>query len=110
MTLALIAAAALAAAPDPALYAIIVGYNGGHSGGDGPTLPPLRFADDDALRFHRWFKGLTPADHLWLLAEPDETTRATLGEDAPVLQPKSISQKMRRLERGRPATFCGRAS
>lgn len=72
---ALLLSAALLAAPEPELYAIIVGYNGGRSGGDGPTLPPLRFADDDAIRFHRWFKGITPEDHLWLLTEPDETTR-----------------------------------
>jgi hypothetical protein len=60
-----------AAAPDPEVYAIIVGYNGG-----GPNLPTLRFADDDAVRFYRWFKGLTPADHLWLLAETDAETAA----------------------------------
>lgn len=69
----------LSAAPaDPELYAIIVGYNGGTD-----QLPSLRFADDDALRFHRWFKGLTPEDHLWLLTEPDDATRASLGSETP---------------------------
>ncbi|MBL8949419.1 MAG: caspase family protein, partial [Myxococcaceae bacterium] len=83
MTLALLASLTLVATTDaqpPELYAIIVGYNGGRPAGDGPALPTLRFADDDALRFHRWFKGLAPEDHLWLLADPDETTRAAAGE------------------------------
>ncbi|MBK7864991.1 MAG: caspase family protein [Archangiaceae bacterium] len=83
MTGALLATAALlAAAPDPELYAIIVGYNGG-----GPNLPTLRFADDDALRFHRWFEGLTPRDHLWLLADPDEATRAAAHGELPLSRP-----------------------
>ncbi len=78
--------ATLAASEQPAppeLYAIIVGYNGGRRAGDGPALPPLRFADDDALRFHRWFKGLTPEDHLWLLADPDDSTRSGAAEPLP---------------------------
>jgi len=79
--------ASAAATPEPQappeVYAIIVGYNGGRPAGDGPALPPLRFADDDALRFHRWFKGLAPEDHLWLLADPDDATRAAAHEPLP---------------------------
>lgn len=79
---------ALLASPEPPeLYAIIVGYNGGRSGGDGPTLPTLRFADDDALRFHRWFKGLAPEDHVWLLADPDDATRANATDLPPARAP-----------------------
>ncbi len=76
-----------AAEQQPELYAIIVGYNGGRPAGDGPALPPLRFADDDALRFHRWFKGLTPEDHLWLLADPDDATRSAAQGDLPATTP-----------------------
>ena len=47
----------------------------------------LRFADDDAFRFHRWFKGLTSEDHLWLLAEADEPTRSGASEPLPRSRP-----------------------
>ncbi|MBX7101532.1 MAG: caspase family protein [Myxococcaceae bacterium] len=66
-------AVALSAAPAP--YAIAVGHNGGAAG-----LAPLQFADDDALRFARWFsalEGAAPAS-LHVLATVDDATRAEL--------------------------------
>lgn len=56
----------------PDVYAVIVGHNGGTTG-----LSPLRFADDDALRFSRWFTSIAPAANVWTLARPDEDTRST---------------------------------
>jgi hypothetical protein len=58
------------------IYAVVVGYNGGGGG-----LPPLRFADDDAVRFALLFAGLDAAkgrDHVWLLSDLDAQTTAGL--------------------------------
>jgi hypothetical protein len=58
------------------VYAVIVGYNGGQ-----PGLPSLRYADDDAIRFSLFLKGLdAPARrvHVWTLTELDADTRAML--------------------------------
>ncbi len=72
-------------APAPTdVYAIVIGHNGGAEG-----LPALRFADDDALRLARTFSALPGHQHTWVLARPDETTRATLqtaGLPMPVLR------------------------
>jgi hypothetical protein len=60
----------------PEVFAVVVGWNGGSS-----SLPPLRFADDDAARFASFFRGLaTPAKpgRVWLLTELDQRTRSTL--------------------------------
>jgi hypothetical protein len=71
---------AATAAPEPAdapdLYAIVVGHNGG-----APGLPPLRFADDDAIRF--WFllsglSGRPERARVTLLTRVDGDTRADL--------------------------------
>jgi len=69
----------------PEVYAVIIGYNGG-----GTSLPTLRFADDDAVRFALFFSGLDAPDRpsrVWLLSDLDaETTsglaRAGLGVPA----------------------------
>jgi hypothetical protein len=84
-------AAALAlvvsAAPPPGsdVYAIIVGYNGGHA--SEPALPALRYADDDALRFYRWFLTLAPADHLTLLTTLDDETKQAVPDAPPAVPP-----------------------
>jgi hypothetical protein len=67
-----------AAAPSSDIYAVIVGHNGGHEGE--PALAPLRYADDDALRFYRWFLTLAPEDHLTLLTVLDADTQAQLAD------------------------------
>jgi hypothetical protein len=76
MTGALVAALWLAAAPaaagPPEIYAVVIGHNGGR-----PGLPPLRYADDDAVRFARFFAGLGDA-HLWLLTRLDADTQRQL--------------------------------
>lgn len=84
----------LAIAPEPApeVYAVVVGHNGGTTG-----LAPLRYADDDALRFGLWFGALAPPDHVWVLAEPDEDTRARLSHAGLVLPPRLRSPTRRAL-------------
>ena len=61
------------AAPAPGdVYAVIVGYNGGR-----PGLPGLHFADDDAIRFSLFMRGLdspTRRVHVWTLTEIDAET------------------------------------
>src|SRR5689334_16214072 len=81
----MVALAALAGAPGapapagpsaPELYAVVVGHNGGAAG-----LPPLRFADDDAIRFSFVLSGLARAPEradVTLLTNTDEQTRADL--------------------------------
>ena len=78
--LSMIALSASAQTPaDADVYAVVVGYNGGLSATpERPELSPLRFADDDALRMARWFELLATPDHVWVLAEPDATTRSSL--------------------------------
>jgi hypothetical protein len=89
-----------AAAPSTDIYAVIVGYNGGS---EASHLPTLRFADDDALKFYRWFSGITSPDNIVLLTELDETTRASVENPPPMLAPtrtallgaiKSLEQKL----------------
>jgi hypothetical protein len=67
---ALAAAPARAAASD--VYAVVVGYNGAQGG-----LPPLRFADDDAVRFSLLLTAFASGDasRVSLLARPDAETR-----------------------------------
>jgi hypothetical protein len=67
----------------PAIYAVIVGYNGAAEG-----LPELHYADDDALRFAMLFRGITSAENVWLLTEPDAQTQQTF-RDAGLALPAS---------------------
>ncbi len=89
---ALFVTSALGAAPPeaPEVYALVVGHNGGLPATTSrPALPSLRFADDDALRLARWFQMLGGADHVVVLTEPDDDTRATwraAGLDVPATQ------------------------
>src|SRR6185369_1816308 len=56
----------------------VVGYNGGGAG-----LPALRFADDDAVRFALFFRGIDAADRpsrVWLLADLDAETEQGLAQ------------------------------
>jgi uncharacterized caspase-like protein len=69
---AVLLAAAPAAAATPETYAVIIGHNGGRAG-----LPPLRYADDDAVRFARFFSA-SPDAHLWLLTRLDADTERQL--------------------------------
>lgn len=100
MFAALAAALVLASSPEPPtgaeVYAVIVGHNGGTTG-----LPPLKYADDDALRFSRWFTAITSADRIWTLASPDEDTRGVFRaagmEDPPQLLPPTRAGLMRAL-------------
>jgi hypothetical protein len=84
-----LAPAAAGAAPAGDTYAVIVGYNGA-----APGLPPLRFADDDAVRFSLMLSGLAGADapgHVALLARLDADTERDLSRAglraAPVAPP-----------------------
>lgn len=67
----LLAAATLApdAHAETTRYAVVVGHNGSQD----PELQPLRYADDDAIRYWELFR--TVADHAVLLVDPDEETR-----------------------------------
>lgn len=74
---------------DADVYAVVVGYNGGLTAtSERPELSPLRYADDDALRMARWFELLATPAHVWVLTEPDETTRAGL-QSAGIALPKT---------------------
>jgi hypothetical protein len=53
----------------PALFALIVGVNRSADA----DLPPLAYADDDALRYHDLFRSL--GARTYLLTRPDENTR-----------------------------------
>ena len=50
-------------------YAIVVGYNGSQD----PELSPLRYADDDAIRYWELFRMVT--DEAILLVDPDAETQ-----------------------------------
>jgi hypothetical protein len=87
-----IASPAAAASPPPTssvaastrdIYAVIVGYNGGQQG-----LPTLQFADDDAVRFALFFRGLASSpEHVVLLADLDGPTRRDLKRAGLSLEP-----------------------
>jgi hypothetical protein len=73
----------LAAEPATDVYAIVIGHNGGlAASADHGALPPLRFADDDALKLARSFAALPGHQRTWVLARPDEATRAVLEKAA----------------------------
>ncbi len=52
-------------------YSIIIGNNAPPAGNS--TLPTLRYADDDAVRYYRFFHRLT--DDVYLLTVPDAATQ-----------------------------------
>lgn len=84
LSLALLAA--LPAEGQGEVYAVIVGHNGGLAAGSERALPTLRYADDDALRFARWFEPLVTPGGLFVLTTPDDetlTTLASAGVDVP---------------------------
>lgn len=63
-------------APAPEVFAILVGHNGA-----APGLAPLRFADDDAVRFALLLRGLQRergTGRAWLLTTLDDDTRSAL--------------------------------
>jgi Caspase domain len=93
------------------IYAVVVGHNGGRSG-----LPPLRFADDDALRFSLMFSSLSSssgnAGRVWLLSTVDSDTERTMaksGLSLPSRQPPTrralfdTLDDLKRVLSGRPA-------
>jgi hypothetical protein len=56
----------------PEIHALIIGYNGGRAG-----LAPLRYADDDAVRFSLLLAGMSTAEQkgtIWLLTDIDTDT------------------------------------
>lgn len=55
-----------------ARFALIIGWNGS----DDAELEPLRYADDDAIRYHELFAALTEDSRL--LTAPDEETSALI--------------------------------
>ena len=70
----------------PEIYAVIVGYNGG-----GTSLPTLRFADDDAVRFALFFAGLDAPDRssrVWLLSDLDAETTSGLARAGLTVPPR----------------------
>jgi uncharacterized caspase-like protein len=69
---ALLLVAGRAAAAPPETYAVVIGHNGGRAG-----LPALRYADDDAVRFGRFFAASADS-HLWLLTRLDADTEKLL--------------------------------
>ena len=56
------------AAPPEARFALVIGWNQS----DDPELEPLRYADDDAIRYHELFSAV--AERATLLTSPDEET------------------------------------
>ena len=61
-----------------AVYALHVGYN---AAPEGSGLRELRYADDDALKFHVFFRPFAEASVL--LTNPDAATAARLGDSEP---------------------------
>lgn len=53
-------------------FALVIGWNGS----DDAELEPLRYADDDAIRYHELFSALT--EETLLLTAPDEETSALI--------------------------------
>ncbi len=60
------------ASAEQTAFALIIGNNSPPSE-HADTLPTLRFADDDAIRYYHFFKRMT--DHVRLLTVPDEQTQ-----------------------------------
>ncbi|MFT7625916.1 MAG: hypothetical protein ACI9WU_005108 [Myxococcota bacterium] len=58
---------------DWARYALVIGHNGS----DDPKLAPLRYADDDAVKYAQLFGSV--ADETVLLTDLDEATRRVFG-------------------------------
>jgi Caspase domain len=75
-------AGAAPAAQGTDVFAVVVGHNGGI-----PGLAPLRYADDDAIRFALLLRGLDPAAHVWLLTDVDADTTRELGRAAIAVPP-----------------------
>jgi hypothetical protein len=74
-----------ATAGEPEIFAVVIGHNGAAAG-----LPALSFADDDAIRFALLFRSLAReagGGRVWLLAAPDQTTRADLAREGIALVP-----------------------
>ena len=70
-------------------YAIIIGNNSPPSE-NGDELAPLRYADDDAVRFYWFFKRFTP--HVHLLTMLDTPTRARYQRESfPRLKPPTFA-------------------
>ncbi|HEY3359628.1 MAG TPA: caspase family protein [Polyangia bacterium] len=77
--------AAVRVSPGTDVFAIIIGHNDG-----GGVLPDLKYADDDALRFYRLMRQLTPRDQIALFTELDVDTWRQIqasGEEAPLALP-----------------------
>ncbi len=106
---------AIAAAGSPGnqdeIYAVVVGHNGGR-----PGLPPLRFADDDALRFSSMFSNLSSSarnpGRVWLLSAVDSDTERTMAKGGLSLPPRQPPTRralfnalddLKRVLSGRPA-------
>ncbi len=74
------------AAPADARFALVIGWNQS----DDRELDALRYADDDAIRYHELFSAMT--EQATLLTSPDEETEglvpdlATLGAKVPTRQ------------------------
>ncbi len=78
--------AAAAGCRSPRRYAIVVANNATHD----PGLPPLRYADDDAIRYYELFRAA--GARTALLVDPDRDTLRRLPEVAQVAMPPTRRQ------------------
>lgn len=65
------------AAGAPRVHLLVIGHNQS----DDPTLEPLRFADDDAIRYHELFQHVASTEELFVV--PDEATQRLYPHIAP---------------------------
>jgi len=83
------AGAAAAAEPETAYFSLSIGVNEPPTPTEDGARRRLRFADDDAVRFHRFFEGLT--ERSWLLTLLDsETQRQYPGLSEAALPPSPV--------------------
>jgi hypothetical protein len=66
---------AAAAEPDRRMFALVIGYNGRPPATVDDSLPPLRYADDDALAFYQLQRELGAEAVLLTVADPDTRRR-----------------------------------
>jgi hypothetical protein len=77
-------------------YAIIIGNNEPPRSGTSEVLQPLRYADDDAVRYHQLFSRLAET---YLLAVLDSTTQRRYPGLASYAQPPTVDNLRRVVER-----------
>jgi hypothetical protein len=89
LIIALLAAGNAVAQP----LVLSIGYNGVPENATGPTLAPLRFADDDAVAVSRFAVDLGARG--WLLTAPDPETERRFASVRPTARPPTLVELRR---------------